>query len=153
MERFDLRTATLGATQNEDALLELPVTATRQERHDIAQRAVAANAVIAIRFAKFNDGRGFSIARLLRDEIGFKGEILASGHVIPDQALHLLRAGFDTAELTDADRLPHWKAALRSYAGAYQTATRNPLQRRREASARRRAETEAHVEALVSSAA
>ena len=41
---------------------------------------------------------------LLRERHGFKGEIRAVGYLIPDLAPFLLRSGFDTAEITDAER-------------------------------------------------
>ena len=48
---------------------------------------------IAIKFPVFNDGRGISLAVLLRERHGFKGEIRAIGHLIPDLAQFLLRSG------------------------------------------------------------
>jgi len=96
--------------------------------------------VIAIEFPKFSDGRGFTQARLLREQFRFEGELRALGHAIPDQAIHFLRAGFDTVEIGNAGQLPHWQAALARYSGSYQTALRNPMQLRRD-EARRRAET------------
>ena len=45
---------------------------------------------IAIRFPVFNDGRGISLAVLLRERHGFKDEIRAVGHLIPDLAQFLL---------------------------------------------------------------
>src|SRR5262245_48230182 len=41
--------------------------------------------LIALIFPKFNDGRAFSQARLLRERYGFKGEIRATGAVLRDQ--------------------------------------------------------------------
>ena len=58
-------------------------------------------ALVAINFPKFTDGRGFSTARLLRERHGFKGEIRAVGHVLPDQIFFLHRCGFDAFELPD----------------------------------------------------
>lgn len=143
MEHVDLRTAelvssALAASGSEIGTLpagatELAVTADRQERHAAIVEAVLAGNAISIPFAKFSDGRGFSVARLLRSEHGFRGEIRAVGHTIPDQALHLLRSGFDTVEISDAEKLPHWQQALSSYNGAYQPAARNPLAQRRQA--------------------
>src|SRR5579872_7524737 len=47
-------------------------------------------ALIAIEFPKFRDGRGFSLARALREQHGFDGEIRAIGHLLPDQHAFLL---------------------------------------------------------------
>src|SRR3982074_2775278 len=41
--------------------------------------------LIAVDFPKFTDGRGYSIARLLRDRHGFRGELRAIGDVLRDQ--------------------------------------------------------------------
>lgn len=55
--------------------------------------------LIAVRFSKFSDGRGYSIARLLRERYGYRGELRAIGDVLRDQLLFLKRCGFDSFEL------------------------------------------------------
>ena len=55
---------------------------------------------IAIDFAHFADGRGFSWARMLRDE-GFTGHLRAIGHIMPDQFRHAMAVGFDDIALRD----------------------------------------------------
>lgn len=55
---------------------------------------------VFIRFGVFSDGRGFSIARLLREKHRFQGEIRALGHFILDQVPYLLRVGFDAFAVT-----------------------------------------------------
>ncbi|WP_333823773.1 DUF934 domain-containing protein [Pinisolibacter sp.] len=65
-------------------------------------------AAIAVRFAKFADGRGYSIARLLRERHGFAGELRAVGDILLDQVAHYFRVGFDTLAIDHAptrDRL------------------------------------------------
>jgi len=52
-------------------------------------------AVVALEFPKFNDGRAFSQARLLRERYGYKGEIRAIGRVVGDLLLFMHRCGFD----------------------------------------------------------
>jgi uncharacterized protein (DUF934 family) len=49
--------------------------------------------LIVLDFADFADGRSFSQAWLLRERFGFQGELRASGHYMPDQALYLMRVG------------------------------------------------------------
>lgn len=88
---------------------------------------------IAIRFPVFNDGRGISLAVLLRERHGFKGEIRAVGHLIPDLAQFLLRSGFDTAEIADPEQAPVWKASVSRIKHNYQRGFRNPLPLRRDA--------------------
>lgn len=78
--------------------------------------------LVAVEFPKFRDGRGFSTARDLRERYGFRGEIRAVGHTLPDQYRFLLRCGFDRVEIPD-DRDPAaWAAALEGIGIAYQPA-------------------------------
>jgi uncharacterized protein (DUF934 family) len=56
-------------------------------------------AVVALVFPTFRDGRAYSQARLLRERHGFKGELRATGQVLRDQFLFMLRAGFDAFEV------------------------------------------------------
>ncbi len=80
-------------------------------------------ALIDIAFPAFADGRGFSLARLLRRE-GFEGELRASGKLTPDQYLHAIGSGFDTIEIPDdlAERhgQANWAAALHARSLGYQ---------------------------------
>ena len=64
---------------------------------------LAALAVVAVDFPKFTDGRGYSIARLLRDRYGYTGELRAIGDVLRDQLFALAECGFDAFALR-ADR-------------------------------------------------
>lgn len=69
--------------------------------------------MIRIPFPKADDGRGFSLARRLRD-LGYRGRLRARGHVISDQFRYALACGFDEVEISDdhAARQPeaHWRA-------------------------------------------
>ena len=58
--------------------------------------------VIALTFAKFGDGRAYSVARLLRGSWGYGGEVRAIGDVLLDQIALMLRAGFDAFQIVDA---------------------------------------------------
>lgn len=58
-------------------------------------------ALVAIGFPAFADGRGFSLAKVLRRE-GFRGTLRASGPLIPDQFDYALACGFDEIELPEA---------------------------------------------------
>ena len=46
---------------------------------------------VIIHFASFSDGRGFTMARHLREIVGYCHRLLASGHLIPNQADYLRR--------------------------------------------------------------
>ena len=57
--------------------------------------------LIAIHFATFSDGRGLSLAVLLRTRFNFTGELRAVGDVHPDLLYYLRRCGFDSYLLPD----------------------------------------------------
>jgi uncharacterized protein (DUF934 family) len=58
-------------------------------------------ALVAVRFAKFADGRGYSAAWLLRSRHGYRGELRAVGDIGRDQLAFLERCGFDAFALRD----------------------------------------------------
>ncbi len=60
-----------------------------------------APALIRIAFPSFSDGRGFTLARRLR-QAGYTGRLRASGHVLADQYAMARRSGFDEVEIDDA---------------------------------------------------
>ena len=134
MALLDLATGTLVAEPAEIATLLEPTA-------DGAALAAAAGGnagPIAIRFPAFGDGRGISLAVLLRERHGFKGEIRAVGYLIPDLAQFLLRSGFDTAEITDPEQAAIWKACRGALSSTIISgAIRNPLPLRRDADAQR----------------
>ena len=97
--------------------------------------------LIAIAFPAFTDGRGFSLARALR-QAGYTGRLRASGELIPDQFAFALDCGFDEVEISE-ERLARqpvgeWLAALEAVDAAYQ-----PNERVADIFARRRAAREA----------
>jgi len=67
-----------------------------------AQTAVRGAARVRIRFAGFKDGRGFSLAALLR-RAGYAGELRAVGPLLPDQVDDLKRMGFDAVDIERSD--------------------------------------------------
>ncbi len=77
-------------------------------------------ALIAIAFPTFRDGRGFSLARLLRERYGFSGELRAVGNVFRDQFLFMHRCGFDAYEVADRTEAEAFSAALASFSVFYQ---------------------------------
>ena len=52
--------------------------------------------LVQVTFPSFADGRAYSTARLLRERLGFKGEIRAGGDVLLDQLQPMQRVGIDT---------------------------------------------------------
>lgn len=95
---------------------------------------------VDIEFPAFADGRGFSIAARLRER-GFSGELRAIGDLIPDQAGHLRRAGFDAAAPLSRGEDLAWSDAVSRFAFVYQPASdaAAPAYLRRAREARRRA--------------
>jgi len=93
-------------------------------------------ALVRLEVAKFRDGRVFSTARLLRERLGFTGEIRVAGDLLPDQAGFLARCGIDSVELGEGADLALWQAAWPGFSQAYQPASddrRTIWQRRLEA--------------------
>ena len=76
--------------------------------------------LIEVSFPKYADGRGYSQAQLLRRRLGYEGELRAVGDVLRDQALLMVRSGFDTLELANTDEAG-FEAALVEYKYAYQS--------------------------------
>jgi uncharacterized protein (DUF934 family) len=88
--------------------------------------AIATVPVIAINFTKFVDGRGFSMARLLRERFGYIGEIRAIGHFIRDQLFMLKRCGFNAFQFQSEIDLAAASKSLNDFSDAYQVAVDQP---------------------------
>lgn len=86
-------------------------------------------ALIAIAFPAHGDGRGFSLARALRER-GYRGRLRAAGQLIPDQFAFALHCGFDEVEIGDerAARQPlfQWLEALVEIGESYQSGGSQP---------------------------
>ena len=77
-------------------------------------------AVVALVFPTFRDGRAYSQARLLRERHGFRGELRATGQVLRDQFVFMLRAGFDSFEVKKPSDAEAFAATARRYSVFYQ---------------------------------
>jgi len=78
--------------------------------------------LVALAFPKFRDGRAYSAAALLRERYKFGGEVRAVGDVLRDQALAMLRCGFDAFEPADGATVEDWGHALQRFRHVYQAA-------------------------------
>ncbi len=89
--------------------------------------------LIAVNFPKFSDGRGYSIARLLRERFGYENELRAIGDVLLDQLQFMKRCGFDSYALREDKDASKAARALNFFSQGYQAATDTdvPLFRRR----------------------
>jgi uncharacterized protein (DUF934 family) len=93
---------------------------------DIAllQARLAEAVLIAIDFPAFTDGRGYSLARLLRERYGYTGELRAIGDVLQDQLYYLHQVGFDSFAVR-ADRDAGLAlAGLQDFSDSYQVSWR-----------------------------
>jgi len=79
-------------------------------------------ALVTLEFPSFKDGRGYSQARVLREQYGFQGELRAIGNVLRDQFLFLLRAGFDSFEVVKDSDAAAFADSVSRYSVFYQPA-------------------------------
>jgi uncharacterized protein (DUF934 family) len=80
-------------------------------------------ALVAVEFPGVGEGRGFTYGRLLRDRLGFKGELRAVGAAVKQDKIFLLaRCGFDSFDLPPEEKADEALAALRRYDVVYQPA-------------------------------
>jgi uncharacterized protein (DUF934 family) len=85
--------STLGITLSYEEALKILESDQAQGLH--------AYPLIQLVFPKFQDGRGYSIAYLLKTQIQYQGELRVVGKINPDQVSFLMEAGFDSIELED----------------------------------------------------
>jgi phosphoadenosine phosphosulfate reductase len=62
---------------------------------------VAERPLVVLKFDKFGDGRAFSYAILLRQRLGFRGDLRAVGDVLLDEIPLMLRCGFTSFEVSN----------------------------------------------------
>ncbi|MDP9136826.1 MAG: DUF934 domain-containing protein, partial [Pseudomonadota bacterium] len=75
--------------------------------------------LIVLAFPSFTDGRAYSIARQLRLD-GYRGELRASGDVLPDQLQFMVQVGFDSFEVGDRFAEGQWQRAVVQMSLTYQ---------------------------------
>ena len=77
-------------------------------------------ALVALVFPAYKDGRAYSQARLLRERYGFRGELRATGQVLRDQFVFLMRAGFDAFDVVKPADAAAFEEAARRYSVFFQ---------------------------------
>lgn len=111
---------TLGADDLSNAILYLQ---NDDEINDALLGVIDQITAIAIAFPTSADGRGFSLARLLRLH-GYKGRLRAIGHILADQYRHIRQSGFDEVGISQslAERITenHWQEQVARLASSYQ---------------------------------
>ncbi len=83
--------------------------------------------LIAVNFPKFGDGRGYSIARLLRERYGFKGELRAIGDVLHDHLFFMSQCGFDAFALREDQDPQAALSVFGTFSDGYQTSVLRPV--------------------------
>ena len=76
--------------------------------------------LVAVDFPKFTDGRGYSVAFLLRSRFGYRGELRAIGDVLPDQLFFMRRVGFDSFAVRADKDIRQALRSLQPFSDAYQ---------------------------------
>jgi uncharacterized protein (DUF934 family) len=89
------------------------------DKPEALANALARLSLIVLPFPAFNDGRAYSLARKLR-EMGYSGELRATGNVLPDQVQLMLQVGFDAFDIGERFPLETWQRASRQMSLAYQ---------------------------------
>src|SRR2546429_9702999 len=74
---------------------------------------------VEINFPKFGDGRGYSLARLLRVRRGYRGELRAVGHITRDLLFYMESCGFDAYELPGGGNATEALAAFEDFRASY----------------------------------
>ena len=83
--------------------------------------------LIAVDFPRFTNGRGYSLARLLRERYGWRGELRAIGEIQRDQLAYLARCGFDAFDLRDSDEAEAALSAFGEFSESYQASVDQPV--------------------------
>ncbi len=89
--------------------------------------------LIAIEFPAFRDGRGYSLARRLREHYKYTGEIRAVGNVLRDQVGYMTRVGFNAFEIDSKQNVDDALQAFDEISVKYQASSDEalPFYRRR----------------------
>jgi uncharacterized protein (DUF934 family) len=77
-------------------------------------------AAVALVFPTFRDGRAYSQARLLRERYHYRGELRATGQVLRDQFVFMLRAGFDAFDVKKQADAEAFAQTVQRYSVFYQ---------------------------------
>lgn len=112
-------TGTLAPAGDLGPTLDIDPQADAQDQAPVVPEGT--NQSVTIAFESFADGRGFSLARRLREKHGPDLRLVAKGHVLPDQARHAIQSGFNAILISDnaLERYGKdaWDAALQHAVG------------------------------------
>lgn len=82
--------------------------------------------LIAIDFPAFKDGRGYSLARMLRQKFNYGGELRATGDVLRDQLFYLYRCGFNSFAVREDRCIEDALNGLKDFSVLYQADVHQP---------------------------
>ncbi|MCB1672512.1 MAG: DUF934 domain-containing protein [Gammaproteobacteria bacterium] len=82
--------------------------------------------LIGLNFPVFSDGRSYTNARELRENLGYQGEIRALGDVLRDQLYYMHRCGFDAYSLRHDQDPDECLQAFDDFATGYQASIDQP---------------------------
>jgi len=104
--------------QSDETSILIDPAATQPEQI-MAVSKLDAETRVRIQFHSHADGRGFSLAKSLSNSCVEKDDrpkLIATGHLIPDQARLAFQSGFDAIEIEDSSVMRHgedaWRQAL-----------------------------------------
>ena len=86
--------------------------------------------LIVVQFEASGDGRGYSQAQLLRQRLGYAGELRAAGAVKRDHLYLLARCGFDSFDFAPGEDAHAALAHMERYSVAYQASSGKLVQPR-----------------------
>ncbi len=84
--------------------------------------------MVVLMLPAFTDGRAYSQAMVLIEELDYKNELRIKGDVLVDQALHMVRCGFDSFDSNHEIDLEVWNKALHKMSTTYQRTYEGDLQ-------------------------
>jgi uncharacterized protein (DUF934 family) len=82
--------------------------------------------LIAVAFPRFTDGRAYSSARLIRERLGWTGELRAVGDVLRDQLFLMVRCGFSSFALREDQNPVEALASFKAFSVRYQACADEP---------------------------
>ena len=77
-------------------------------------------ALVALVFPTFKDGRAYSQARILREQLKYSGELRATGQVLRDQFVFMMRSGFDSFDVKKDSDAKVFADVVKRYTVFYQ---------------------------------
>ncbi len=77
-------------------------------------------AVVALEFPRYRDGRAYTHARILKERLGYTGEIRAVGDVLQEQLHFMQRCGFNTFDVAAPDPGLAWRTIAGDHTVWYQ---------------------------------